>query len=244
MPKSLQRVLFATILLFFGYLFYVGLTGVYGKPESPHLDRFFEIGGDVTSASTKTVKDKEYHIIPPFSLLDQDGKTFTEGDLEGKIYVSDFFFTRCAGRCPKLTMQLKRVQREFRGDEELMIISHSVDPDYDRPEVLKRYAKNFGANWKNWRFLTGTEEQINHLGQKGYKVTAIPGGGAERTDHSGKMILVDKDRIIRGYYEGTDSISVNQMMYDIKTLKLEYMGGPKRFQQFEYKPKGNVLEKK
>lgn len=237
MPKSLVRVLLATIIIFFGYLFYVGLTGYYGKPESPHLDRFFEISDSFQSDHTKQVGDKYYHQVPPFALLTQDSTIFTQDSLKDKIYVSDFFFTRCAGRCPKLTMQLRRVQNEFRGDNELMILSHSVDPSYDRPDILMRYAKNMGADWKNWQFLTGTEEEIKELGQYGYFVTAIPGGGAELNDHTGKMVLVDKDRIIRGYYDGTDTTSVNQMMYDIKTLKLEYMGGPRRFQQFEYRPK-------
>jgi len=237
MPKSLIKVFLATILIFFGYLFYVGLTGVYGNPESPKLDRFFEINDSFDSPYTKQVGEKAYHQVPPFALLNQDSIVFTQDSLKDKIYVSDFFFTRCAGRCPRLTLQLTRVQNEFRGDNELMILSHSVDPSYDRPDVLMRYAQNMGADWKNWQFLTGTEEEIKDLGQYGYYVTAIPGGGAELNDHTGKMVLVDKDRIIRGYYDGTDSTSVNKMMYDIKTLKLEYMGGPKRFQQFEYKPK-------
>jgi len=237
MPKSIIRVLLATILIFFGYLFYVGLTGVYGKPKSPHLDRFFEITETFESPYTKQVGEKIYHQVPPFSFLNQDSVVFTQDDLADKIYVSDFFFTRCAGRCPKLTMQLRRVQNEFRGDNELMILSHSVDPEYDRPDILMRYAKNMGADWKNWQFLTGTNQEIDDLGKYGYFVTAIPGGGEDLNNHTGKIVLVDKDRVIRGYYEGTDSIAVNQMMYDIKTLKLEYMGGPKRFQQFEYKPK-------
>lgn len=219
------------------------LTGVYGSPERPSLKRYFPVEGSENfhPKYTKKIGDSTYHIVPPFSFTNQDGETFTEKDVEDHIYVTDFFFTRCPGRCPKLTFQLKRVQEQFRGDTTLMILSHSVDPDYDQPDVLTRYAKNLGCDWESWNFLTGPEEDINSIAKEGYYITAIPGGGAERTDHSGKFVLVDKDRVIRGYYEGTDSVAVNKMMYDIKVLELEYVGH-KRFKQFDYRPPKKKIE--
>jgi len=230
-----RNAIFGLLLAFSSYFFYQGLIARYGKPGKPKLKRYFAINDDFSSSSVVKVGDTLYHQVPDFSFIDQNNEEITEKTLAGKIFITDFFFTRCPTICPVLTRQLVRVMNEFRTEPKLHILSHSIDPINDSVPVLKRFAERYEVNWPNWHFLTGDTATIKSIAKKGYFVTAIPGDGAEMTDHSGKFILVDKDRVIRGYYNGTDSAEVNKMMYDIKVLLLEdmkYESLPK----FQYKP--------
>ncbi len=230
-----KTAILGLLLAFSSYFFYQGLIARYGNPGKPKLPRYFAIKGDFNSATSVKFKDSLYHQVPAFSFVDQHGDTITEKTFEGEAYIADFFFTRCPTICPVLTRQLTRVMREFRTEPKLNIISHSIDPINDSIPVLKRYAERYNMDWPNWHFVTGDTAQIKYIAKKGYFVTAIPGDGAELTDHSGKFVLVDKQRVIRGYYDGTDSVSVNQLMYDIKVLLLEDMGYEK-IQKFNYQP--------
>ncbi len=204
-----------------------------GVPKRPKLPRFYANVNGFESDYTKTVKDTLWHIVPPFSFTDQNGKTFTEKNLEGNIYVADFVFTSCPGICPLMTQQMKRMQDRLEGKtNNLKFLTHTVDPDRDTPAVLKQYGEKYGANFDQWTFVTGTEEKLYDICRNGYRLGVGPGTeDTEEFDHSGRLVLLDRDRIVRGYYYGTDTNSVNQLMNDILVLQMEYPTKDK----FEYK---------
>lgn len=166
---------------------------------------------------------KNFHSIPPFSLINQEGKTITEKDFEGKIYVTDFFFTSCPGICPKMTKNMNILQDEFLDDDDILLISHSVTPDRDSVSVLKKYATEKEVNSKKWHLLTGDRQQIYDLGRKSYFVEEDL--GTTKTDedflHTENFVLIDKNKHIRGIYNGLNKASVRQLISDIKTLKNE-----------------------
>ncbi len=178
-------------------------------------------------AVTKTVDGKQvtdtvYHTIPDFAFTNQDGQTITQEDYKGKIYITDFFFTTCPTICPKMTTQLTRVEELTRDMDNVMILSHTVDPEKDTVEALKEYAERIGANTKRWNFVTGNKEALYTQGVKGYLISAredvlAPGGFL----HSEMFVLVDQQRHIRGFYDGTSTEQVDQLMEDLKVLQQE-----------------------
>ncbi len=174
--------------------------------------------------------DTIFQTIPTFNLLNEKGQRFSSSNLKGKIYVASFFFTRCGTICPKITGQLSRVQDTFNQDPELKLISISVDPAYDHPEKLKAYSKRFDANEGQWTFLTGEKKVIYPLILKGFHV---PLADASEYDaaiknpdetfiHSERLVLVDKEGVIRGFYVGTDKKEVDRLLVEIKVLKTIY----------------------
>jgi protein SCO1 len=168
-------------------------------------------------------KVTDYHTIPDFNLIDQDGKPLRGQDLKGYTYVADFFFTSCPGICPKLTNQLKRVQEEFASNDEIKILSITVDPSHDSVEVLKNYAEMNGAIPGKWFFATGQKDSIYHLAHNGYFISAgEEKNGPEAFLHSSKLILVDKEGRIRGYYDGTSQDEVDRLRVEIKVILHEY----------------------
>lgn len=173
----------------------------------------------------KQVTDTIYHAIPAFSFVDQYGDTVTDKTVADKIYVADFFFTTCPTICPKMKTQMKRVYERFKGNEAVMILSHTIDPAHDSVAVLKEFAGNLGVTGNQWLFLTGPREKIYEIGQDSYMVTAAedksaPGGVV----HSGAFILIDKDKHVRGIYDGTTEKGVNQLMSDMDKLLAEKKG--------------------
>lgn len=157
-----------------------------------------------------------------FTLTNQDGAIITQKTLENKIYVTDFFFTSCPTICPKMTSQMLRIYEVFKGDKDVLLVSHSIDPTYDTVEVLSDYADRLDVKSDNWYFLTGDKSLIYDLADA-YMVTAMedetaPGGYA----HSGAFILLDKNKQIRGTYDGTVSEEVDLLIKDIKKLKNAY----------------------
>ncbi len=173
----------------------------------------------------KTISDTTFHAIPPFQFASSDGETITEKLTEGKIYVADFFFTTCPGICPLMSNQLKRVQEAFIDDPNILILSHTVDPDNDSLPVLKEYAKKYKAIKGKWYFLRGSQDQIYELAQKGYYISALEDEnetGTDRFVHSDKLVLVDKQKHIRGFYNGTDAKDVDRLILEIKVLLSEY----------------------
>lgn len=172
---------------------------------------------------SSVVGDTVYHTVAPFSLPDQSGKIFSSDELKDKIYVADFFFATCKTICPKMTMQMKRVQEAYKVDPEIMLLSYTVNPEKDTVEALARYAEENGAIPDKWHFLTGDKKQIYDLARNSYFVTAMKGdGGPDDFVHSEKLVLIDKDKRIRGFYDGTDYESVNLLIDEIKVLKWEY----------------------
>lgn len=166
--------------------------------------------------------DTTFHSIAPFNLLSQDGVAFTEKNLDGKIYVADFFFATCKTICPKMSMQMKRVQEAYKDDPEILLVSHTVNPERDSVKALAAYAAEYGALAGKWFFLTGDKKELYDLARHSYFLAAMPGdGGPDDFIHSEKVVLVDKDKRIRGYYDGTDYESINLLIDEIKVLKFE-----------------------
>lgn len=190
-------------------------------------DRKLPIYGE-RDAITKTVDGKEvvdtiYNTIPPFSFVNQEGDTVSEKIVEGKIYVTDFFFTTCPTICPVMKRQMIKVFNDIKGKPDVMILSHSIDPEHDTPQVLKKYAQDLGIEGQQWQFLTGQKEKIYEIGQKSYLATAKEDKSAEGGYiHSGAFILVDKEKHVRGMYDGTTEEGTQKLIADIKTLQEEY----------------------
>ena len=167
--------------------------------------------------------DTVYHKTLPFSLTDQRGQTITDKDLEGKIYVANFFFATCKSICPKMTGQLQTVQKKFAAMRDLKIVSHTVDPERDTVEALAQYGKQNLVKPGKWFLLTGDKKHIYDLARHSYLVNALQGdGGPEDFIHSELLVLVDKDKRIRGFYDGTNPEEVDRLVDEIKVLKVEY----------------------
>ena len=173
----------------------------------------------------KEVADTIYPTIPAFEYLNQDSALVKSGDMKGKIWVADFFFSTCPTICPVMTTQMKRLNAMTEDlSEHIQFISFSINPDHDQPHVLKRYKEHYGIQAKNWQFFTGDEAETHLLGVTYFMVHAnadeeAPGGYA----HSPAFTLVDKEGYVRGVYIGTDTEQVDQLEKDIrKLLKYEY----------------------
>jgi protein SCO1/2 len=178
--------------------------------------------------TTKTVDGKEvvdtiYNVIPPFTFINQNGDTVTEKITEGKIYVADFFFTTCPTICPVMKRQMIKIYNEYKGNDDVMILSHSIDPEHDTPQVLAKYASDLGIQGKQWQFLTGEKEKIFKIGQTNYMVTVeTDSGSAGGFLHSGAFILIDKEKHVRGMYDGTTDEGVERLSADMRRLLKEY----------------------
>ena len=179
--------------------------------------------GKVRLPDGEEITDTIYNHIPPFRLIDQDGRTVDQSIVKNKIYVADFFFTRCGTICPRVSSQLTRVQDIFRNNPDIMFLSHSVDPEHDRPAQLKTYAQKYEAIPGKWYFLTGSKAEIYDLAMHGYYLPAVDAGVKEgKPDetfiHSEKLVLVDKQGIVRGLYDGTDKEAVDRLVLEIRVL--------------------------
>jgi protein SCO1/2 len=164
---------------------------------------------------------KVEHTIQDFELCNQDGVRKGIKDWEGKIVVADFFFTHCPVICPKMTANLKKVQQAFNGNE-ILINSFSIDPQRDSAGQLKKYADKFKISLDNWQLLTGDKKDIYRLARNSFMIVATDGdGGPDDFIHSEKLVLVDKQRRVRGYYDGTSETETDQLIYDIKKLRNE-----------------------
>lgn len=162
------------------------------------------------------------HTIAEFRLTDQDGDIKGTNEWEKKIVIVDFFFSHCPSICPKMTNSLKEVQKEFTGDEQVLINSISIDPERDSAAQLKHYAGLYKINTKNWSLLTGDKKDIYKMARNSFMIVATDGdGGPDDFIHSEKLVLIDTKKRIRGYYDGTSSKEVNQLIRDIKKLKHE-----------------------
>jgi protein SCO1 len=165
-----------------------------------------------------------FHAIRKFTLADQQGNMFTEKNLDGKICIADFFFTSCPGICPKMAVSMGDLQKEFLNDGDVLLVSHSVTPASDSVAVLKKYAETNGVDYRKWKLLTGSKDEIYDLGRKFYYVEEDLG---EKSDtsvflHTENFVLIDKKRHIRGIYNSLDNNSMAALKNDIKELRKEY----------------------
>ena len=169
-----------------------------------------------------TPTDTIYHTIGNFKLVNQDSAVVTNETLRDKVYVADFFFTSCRTICPVMKTQMRRVYEAFENDPEVLIVSHTIDPEYDTVGLLKDYAERLDVKSNKWHFLTGSKDSIYYLAQTSYFVTAME--AEEEPDgfiHSGAFLLIDKQGRIRGKYDGTKEEEVDQLIRDIEILKKE-----------------------
>ena len=166
---------------------------------------------------------KDFHKIPDFKLINQSGDTVTNTTFNNKIYVTDFFFTTCSGICPKMTTNMLKVQEAFKDDDSVMLLSHSVTPKFDQVPVLREYANNKGVIDSKWHLVTGDREHIYSLGRNSYFVEEDLGKEKAPEDflHTENFVLIDKNKHIRGIYNGIHNASVRQLITDIKALKQE-----------------------
>lgn len=170
-------------------------------------------------------KQQGEHRTLDFSLTDHLGNTFTQDSVRNRIVVTDFFFTTCATICPMMTSQLKRVQDAYHDEDRLLLLSHTVTPEMDTVAVLARYAEEKGADPARWRFLTGSRKQIYALARRSYFACTDEGDGdLQDFVHTENFVLVDPQRRLRGFYDGTSEQDVDRLIGDIRRL-LEEVGG-------------------
>ena len=155
-----------------------------------------------------------YGQVPEFTLIDSNAKEFSSNQLKGKIWVADFIFTKCAGPCLTMSQQMAEFHKNFQKDDRVRMISVSVDPERDSPQVLNTYASRYNADTNIWHFLTGSSETIHRLAFKGFKVGSVE----DSINHSTYFVLVDQKLQIRGYYDGVDQEKMNQLSKDISSL--------------------------
>ena len=193
-------------------------AGTVHEIDDPHVNEHLPYIGEHFYEGGDTI----YHQILPFGLTNQYGDTITHRTVAGKIYLADFFFTKCAGQCPKMTAALKRVQQNCK-DVDFVILSHSIDPARDTAETFLAYIEKYGLDDSNWHFLTGDKQYIRNLGEESYiAVSGISPDGETMGDvHSPHIYLIDGNRHIRGFYDGTDAKDVDRLMVDLRLLAEE-----------------------
>jgi len=166
--------------------------------------------------------DTLYHTIPPFRFTDQSGHTVTEKDLDGKVYVASFFFANCPDICPKMNNQVRRAADVYKDNKDVAFVSFTVNPEHDTVPVLAEYAAKLNATKLPWSFLTGNKDSIYKLAGEGYLVYAAKGKGSFQFFHSQDLILIDKDKRIRGIYDGLEKKEVDTLIDEIAVLLFEY----------------------
>lgn len=165
---------------------------------------------------------RKYHKIADFSLVNQNGAIVTQDTYKNKIYVADFFFTTCPTICPIMTDHMYQIQQELIDDDEVMLLSHSVTPKIDSVAQLKKYAIEKGVIDHKWNLVTGDKKQIYNLARKSYLAVKTDGNGdAYDMIHTENFMLIDKNRQIRGFYDGTKPEDIEQLLKDITILKKE-----------------------
>ena len=208
---SIAVVSIAAILMFYNVL----------KPEEklpiyqPNMVSFQLVDSTVQHV-------KRFHKIKDFSLVNQNGEKITNENYRDKIYIADFFFTTCQGICPIMKENMIILQDKYKDDDQVYLLSHTVTPEIDTKEVLKKYSLEKGVIDSKWNLVTGDKKQIYNLARKSYLVAEdIEESELFEMIHTENFVLVDPERRIRGFYDGTDQESMNALIYDIKVLKKE-----------------------
>jgi len=164
---------------------------------------------------------KKYHQIADFSLVNQLGDTITQKTFEGRIFVADFFFTTCATICPIMTEHMGQIQRKIKNDPDILLLSHTVTPEIDTVAQLKRYADKKGVIAGKWHLVTGDKKEIYDLARKSYLVAKDQPYSPYDLVHTENFVLIDPQRRIRGFYDGTDPAAIESLLEDIAILKKE-----------------------
>jgi len=168
---------------------------------------------------TTIVHKINYHKISDFSLTNQNGETVTQSKFDNKIYVADFFFTTCQSICPIMTKNMKDIQDKLIKDSEVLLLSHTVFPEIDSVEVLKKYAVENEVIDSKWDLVTGDKKEIYDLARKSYMAAKDNSFGEYEMIHTENFVLIDKKKQIRGFYDGTNKEEIDRLYEDIKILK-------------------------
>ena len=198
------------------YMFYVILKPVEVLP----IYQPAEVNEKLVDSSIIHVA--KYHKISDFKLTNQNGKEITQANYKDKIYVADFFFTTCQDICPVMTKNMYQLQEELKNDNQILLLSHTVIPEVDTVEQLKKYAIENNVDDSKWNLVTGDKKQIYELARKSY--LAVEDSNYSKYDmiHTENFMLIDKERQIRGFYDGTNSEEINRLLKDIEILKQSY----------------------
>lgn len=174
---------------------------------------------DVTKLA---VYGPEGQVVGDYSFISQTGKTVTPKDFEGKIYVADYFFTTCKSICPVMKVSMKSVYDKFKDNPNVKFLSHTVDPETDSVPQLKSYSDTLNIDNNKWFFVTGNKKELYDAARNYYLLAAEPGdGGPDDFIHTQNFALIDKNKKIRGYYDGTKANDIQKLMADINTLLME-----------------------
>ncbi len=172
------------------------------------------LGNRDVSAAGDTI----FPTVPDFSFTDQDGNTITNATFEGKAYVVDFFFIHCPTICPKVKAQAKRIYDQFAAEPQLLLLSHSIDTKNDTVAALAEYARKLGIDSKRWHLVTGDHDAIYGMADDYFSVAIEDANSPGGFDHSGRLILVDKNRHVRSFCDGTNAKEVTRFMEDVQLL--------------------------
>lgn len=221
LKSQFTKGIFLIVLLCGPTLIYLGITQ--GKHNILKLPILGPKEAVTSIVNGKEVIDTVYHTVRPFEFIAHNGKTITEESIQGKIVVVEYFFARCAGICPKMRTQLRKVHAQSESIENFVILSHTVDPENDNLEVLKQYAEDAGATDNDrWLFLTGEKSALYDHARKSYFIGVQEGdqaAGDEAFIHSDQLVLIDQEQRIRGYFTGTDPTEIKRLIDEIKVLK-------------------------
>lgn len=209
--------LFGTVSIMILALFYRALS------PDPKLPVYQPAMVNFELVDSTIQHQKKFHRITDFSLTNQNGKTITQENFEGKIYIADFFFTTCPTICIAMTDHLLEIQSKILDLPQVMLLSHSVTPKIDSVPQLKKYALEKGVIDAKWHLVTGDKKQIYGLARKSYLAVKDDGdGGPYDMIHTENFILIDPDRRIRGFYDGTDPEAIDKLWSDLQLLMEEY----------------------
>ena len=202
----------------------VGITVFYqlmSQEERLKIYNPIDINPRLVDISKKNLKKN--HKISDFELINQNGEKITNKTYENKIYIADFFFTRCQSICIAMAYNMSELQDYYKEDDDIMFLSHSVTPSIDSISVLKEYAIQKGVIDGKWNITTGSKKHIDDLARKNYFAVLDEGSGDDSDFiHTEQFVLIDKERRIRGFYDGTEKEDINKIKKDILILKKEY----------------------
>ena len=216
--KSIPTLIFLVVFSIIGITVFYQLLSV---DEKLKIYNPIDVNPRLVDVSVKNVQKN--HTIADFQLINQNGERITNKNYENKIYIADFFFTRCQTICIAMAYNMSELQEHYKDDNEIMFLSHSVTPVMDSVPVLKEYAQRKGVIDEKWNVTTGSKKHIYDLARKSYFAVLDEGNGDENDFiHTEQFVLIDKERRIRGFYDGTEKEDMKKIIEDIKILKREY----------------------